>query len=73
VLEAFRFVAPRHGGSVLSFDRRIAILFGMNSVRDVIAFPQTAMGAGSMSESPGAGEPRHLRGVYLELRLAKNG
>jgi aspartyl-tRNA synthetase len=45
----------------------------MNSVRDAIAFPQTATGAGSMAESPGAGEPRHLRGVYLELRLANNG
>jgi aspartyl-tRNA synthetase len=53
LLEAFRFAAPRHGGGVLGFDRRIAIRFGMNSVRDVIVFPQTATGAGLMAESPG--------------------
>jgi aspartyl-tRNA synthetase len=73
VLEAFRFAALRHGCSVLGFDRRIAILFGMNSVREVIAFPKTARGTRLMAESPEAGEPRPLCGVSLELMLAKNG
>jgi aspartyl-tRNA synthetase len=71
MLEAFRYGAPPHGGIALGFDRLIAILCGTPSIRDVIAFPKTAKGADLMTDSPAAVEPRQLRDLYLEIKVAK--
>jgi aspartyl-tRNA synthetase len=71
LLEAFKYGAPPHGGIALGFDRLIAILCGTPSIRDVIAFPKTAKGACLMTESPGLVEPRQLRELHLELKVAK--
>src|SRR5688500_2344408 len=71
MLEAFRFGCPPHGGIALGFDRLIAILTGAQSLRDVIAFPKTAKGTDLMTQSPSPVEPRQLRDLHLELKLAK--
>jgi aspartyl-tRNA synthetase len=71
MLEAFKYGAPPHGGIALGFDRLIAILCGTPSIRDVIAFPKTAKGTDLMTDSPGAVEPRQLRDLHLELKVAK--
>ena len=71
MLEAFRYGAPPHGGIALGFDRLIAILCNTSSIRDVIAFPKTAKGACLMTDSPGAVEPKQLRDLHLELKVAK--
>ena len=71
MLEAFRYGAPPHGGIALGFDRLIAILCGTPSIRDVIAFPKTAKGTDLMTDSPAAVEPKQLRDLHLELKVAK--
>jgi aspartyl-tRNA synthetase len=71
MLEAFRYGAPPHGGIALGFDRLVAILCGTPSIRDVIAFPKTAKGTCLMTDSPGSVEPKQLRDLYLELKVAK--
>jgi aspartyl-tRNA synthetase len=71
MLEAFRYGAPPHGGIALGFDRLMAILCGTPSIRDVIAFPKTAKGADLMTDSPASVEPRQLRDLYLEVKVAK--
>ena len=71
MLEAFRFGAPPHGGIALGFDRLIAILCNTPSIRDVIAFPKTAKGTCLMTDSPGSVEPKQLRDLHLELKVAK--
>ncbi len=71
MLEAFRYGAPPHGGIALGFDRLIAILCGTPSIRDVIAFPKTAKGTDLMTDSPGSVEPKQLRDLHLELKVAK--
>ena len=71
MLEAFRYGAPPHGGIALGFDRLIAILCGTPSIRDVIAFPKTAKGTDLMTDSPAPVEPRQLRDLHLELKVAK--
>jgi aspartyl-tRNA synthetase len=71
MLEAFRYGAPPHGGIALGFDRMIAILCGTPSIRDVIAFPKTAKGTDLMTDSPALVEPKQLRDLHLELKVAK--
>lgn len=71
MLEAFRYGAPPHGGIALGFDRMIAMLCGVSSIRDVIAFPKTAKGTDLMTDSPGTVEPKQLRDLHLELKAAK--
>ncbi|MHB8520260.1 MAG: aspartate--tRNA ligase [Limisphaerales bacterium] len=71
LLEAFRYGAPPHGGIALGFDRLIAILCGTPSIRDVIAFPKTAKGTDLMTDSPGLVEPKQLRDLHLDLKVAK--
>src|ERR1700722_20405278 len=70
MLEAFRYGAPPHGGIALGFDRLIAILCGTPSIRDVIAFPKTAKGTDLMTDSPGSVEPKQLRDLHIELKVA---
>jgi aspartyl-tRNA synthetase len=71
MLEAFRYGAPPHGGIALGFDRLIAILCGTPSIRDVIAFPKTAKGTDLMTDSPSTVEPKQLRDLHIELKVAK--
>ena len=71
LLEAFRFGAPPHGGIALGFDRLIAILCGMPSIRDVIAFPKTAKGTCLMTDSPAVVAPRQLRELHLEVKVVR--
>jgi aspartyl-tRNA synthetase len=71
MLEAFRYGAPPHGGIALGFDRMVAILCGTSSIRDVIAFPKTAKGTCLMTDSPGGVEPKQLRDLHIELKVAK--
>jgi aspartyl-tRNA synthetase len=70
MLEAFRYGAPPHGGIALGFDRLIALLCGCQSIRDVIAFPKTAKATDLLSESPAPVEPKQLKDLHIELRVA---
>jgi len=71
MLEAFRYGAPPHGGIALGFDRLMAILCNTLSIRDVIAFPKTAKGTDLMTDSPGNVEPKQLRELHIEMKVAK--
>src|SRR5437016_2869091 len=71
MLEAFKYGAPPHGGIALGFDRLIAILCGTPSIRDVIAFPKTAKGTDLMTEAPAPVQPRQLRDLHIEVKVAK--
>ncbi|MEP7145888.1 MAG: amino acid--tRNA ligase-related protein, partial [bacterium] len=68
ILEAFRFGAPPHGGVGIGFDRIIAILCGLKSITDTIAFPKTLKASSLMDESPSEVIKEQLNDLGIQLK-----
>jgi aspartyl-tRNA synthetase len=52
LMNAFKFGAPPHGGVAFGFDRWASLFAGLDSIRDVIAFPKNNSGRDVMIDSP---------------------
>src|SRR5205085_1759888 len=52
LLRAFEFGPPPHGGIALGIDRIITILLGLESIREVIAFPKNQKAVCLMTDAP---------------------
>ncbi len=69
LMNAFKYGAPPHGGLALGFDRFVSIVAGLDTIRDVIAFPKNNSGRDVMNESPSPIDDAQLEELQLKLDL----
>lgn len=71
LLDAFTFGAPPHGGIAFGWDRITALLFGAESIRDVIAFPKSGGGVDPLTDAPAAITAQQRRESGMDHRPEK--
>ncbi|HEX4763233.1 MAG TPA: aspartate--tRNA ligase [Usitatibacter sp.] len=68
LLDALSYGAPPHGGIAFGLDRMVAMIAGVDQIRDVIAFPKTQRGQDLMVETPTHVTEKQLRELHIRLR-----
>jgi aspartyl-tRNA synthetase len=67
LLDALRYGAPPHGGIAFGVDRIVAMMSGVESIRDVIALPKTQKASCLLTDAPSAVDKTQLRDLHIRL------
>lgn len=69
LMKAFKYGAPPHAGIAFGFDRLVSLFAGLDTIRDVIAFPKNNAGRDVMIDSPSKVAEAQLEELNLKLDL----
>ncbi|HKE40855.1 MAG TPA: aspartate--tRNA ligase [Casimicrobiaceae bacterium] len=68
LLNALKYGAPPHGGIAFGLDRTVALMAGVEQIRDVIAFPKTQRGQDLLVAAPSPVTEQQLRDLHIRIR-----
>ncbi len=68
LLEALQYGCPPHGGIAFGVDRLVALMAGVGSIREVIAFPKTQSAQCPLTNAPGPVPAESLQELSIRVR-----
>ncbi|MDD4716365.1 MAG: aspartate--tRNA ligase, partial [Oscillospiraceae bacterium] len=73
MVNAFRYGTPPHGGFALGLDRFVMLLLGLDSLREVIAFPKIRDASCLLTGAPDVVDEEQLAVLHLAMGEAAQG
>ena len=73
LLDAFAYGAPPHGGIAFGWDRITALLAGVDSIREVIAFPKSGGGVDPLTAAPAPITPEQRKESGIDAKPVRRG
>ncbi len=67
LLDAFRYGVPPHAGLAYGLDRLVMLMAGVDSIRDVIAFPKVKDASCLMTQSPAIVDDKQLGELHIAV------